>query len=560
VAEHEQSVMVKRQREKQYQSARENRAFSHIRSGTSAASSSGTIQRRLPFSHCALSLTPYESPVCNREGIVFENSTLLPFVMTHKTDPVSGQPMTTLDVITLNMDQDQEGRWQCPVLTKPFADHTKIVAILQPGGNDANVYSFEAYQELNVKAKNYEDLISGTKFNKKTDVLVLNDPDDEDLNQRRDINRFYHVLHARELEQKKKTSGVASDVRYSLTATRVMEQLKKNKAEQEEKATDRELIAKKQSEEDESPELQLTSLVVDGKSVKILATDVTGVKLTSGKVASSFTSTSEDVAHDNVEREATREEVLLAQFRVMRKLKKKGLVLMRTTIGDLTLELHCDIVPRTCTNFLGLCRAGKYNDTTFHRLIKSFMIQGGKANDGTLDESFWGGAFEDEFDDRLKHTGGGILSMANAGANTNNRQFFVTFKSCGHLDRKHSVFGRVVGGTDVLRELDLIQTDGKDRPKVVIKIVATEILEDPCRLSREVEVERISKLIRARFGRSDVKGTNQFADVTAASSKQEVGRYLKDRLKESSAISDEMKPSRLPPPPKTSNFGDMAGW
>jgi peptidyl-prolyl cis-trans isomerase-like protein 2 len=318
-------------------------------------------------------------------------------------DPVTGQPMTTRDVISLNMDKDEEGRWQCPILTKPFSDQTKIVAIRQPGTNEANVYCFEAYQELNVKAKNLTDLITGVKFTKK-DVIVLNDPMDDAHNQLRDINNFHHILHARSLES---ATPKTDNVKYSVTATRIMEQLKKKKQE-----------APHESE------------IPSNKRMKIFSNVVTGAQMTSGKVSGSLTSTFMDITHHDSEnaKEATREEILLAQFSVMKKRKKKGYVTLHTTYGDIGLELHCDIAPRTCTNFLGLAEAGEYNGTKFHRLIPNFMVQGGKSD--TQDESLWGEAFVDEFDDRLTHTGAGIVAMANAGPNTNKRQFYFTFKSC----------------------------------------------------------------------------------------------------------------------------------
>lgn len=141
----EQNNMVKRQKEKQYQSAREHKQNAQLRAGT-ASSANSSVQRRLPFDCCALTLTPYQTPVCTRQGIIFDNSALLPFLLKHKVDPVTGESMTTRDVISLQMDKDDEGRWQCPVLTKPFSNQTKIVAIRQPGTNEANVYSYEAYQ------------------------------------------------------------------------------------------------------------------------------------------------------------------------------------------------------------------------------------------------------------------------------------------------------------------------------------------------------------------------------------------------------------------------------
>ena len=143
--------MVKRQKEKQYQSATEHRANSQIRSGNQPPSGSeggGGGLRRLPFNCCALSLMPFTTPVCTSNGIVFEKTAIEPFLAEHKIDPVTGNPMTKHDLIVLNMSKDEEGRWQCPILTKPFADHTKVIAIRQnnPPGTEANVYSFEAYQ------------------------------------------------------------------------------------------------------------------------------------------------------------------------------------------------------------------------------------------------------------------------------------------------------------------------------------------------------------------------------------------------------------------------------
>lgn len=151
--------MVKRQKEKQYQSAREHRTNSQLRAGTASSAANSRVQRRLPFDCCALMLTPYQTPVCTPQGIIFEISALLPFLLKHKADPVTGQKMTTRDIISLQMDKDQEGRWQCPVLTKPFSNQTKIVAIRQPGTNEANVYSFEAYQVSTLLVIRYNDVI-----------------------------------------------------------------------------------------------------------------------------------------------------------------------------------------------------------------------------------------------------------------------------------------------------------------------------------------------------------------------------------------------------------------
>lgn len=465
--------------------------------------------------------------------------------MKHKTDPVTGEPATSRDIVTLHMDKDDEGRWQCPVLTKPFYDHTKIVAILQPGGNEANVYSYEAYRELNLKAKNFEDLISGQKFSSKTDVIILNDPSDEAFNQRKDINRFYHIKHSRELEKDKGNTGT---VRHSLTATRVMEQLNKNKAISETAAQKKRVAPATSSG--------------DIKRPRILAKDVTGVQYTTDKGAASFTSTAFEVSQINQDRDATEEEIREAQFRVMRKMKKKGYVRLRTTLGDLTLELHCEMVPRTCANFLGLCEQKMYDGTEFHRLIPNFMIQGGKCKDGP-DESVWGGTLADEFDERLKHSGGGVVSMANAGPNTGTRQFFITYKSCNHLDRKHSVFATVIDGMEVLKLTEKIGRDKKERPLEKIMIFGTDVLANPCKEATEKEEERIRLLVEARTPNHENSLFEKPKDTRGQPS-QEVGRYLRDKVKSSKPATVENAgttiPSRLPPPPKSTSFGNFSGW
>ena len=148
--------------------------------------------------------------------------------------------------------------------------------------------------------------------------------------------------------------------------------------------------------------------------------------------------TSTVMASVELSEEPSAKEKLETRFEAMKKLKKKGYVQLQTNIGNIMLELDCDIAPRTTTNFLGLVKEGKYNGVKFHRKIKKFMTQcGSKKKD-----SYFGGTFKDEFDDRLKHSERGILAMANAGAHTNKDQFYITFQSASHLDKKHSVFGR----------------------------------------------------------------------------------------------------------------------
>ena len=127
-----------------------------------------------------------------------------------------------------------------------------------------------------------------------------------------------------------------------------------------------------------------------------------------------------------------------------------------TTRGTIRIELHENEAPRTVGNFVKLANQGFYDGLTFHRVIPGFMVQ-----TGCPEGSGRGGPgyqFEDEFHPSLKHDGPGVVSMANAGPNTNGSQFFITHVATPHLDGKHSVFGRVIQGQDVV---DRIQQDDR---------------------------------------------------------------------------------------------------
>jgi len=128
------------------------------------------------------------------------------------------------------------------------------------------------------------------------------------------------------------------------------------------------------------------------------------------------------------------------------------------------------------------------------------MVQGGDPEGtGRGGVSIWGKPFEDEIRvDRLKHEGRGILSMANSGPNTNGSQFFITYKSCKHLDKHHTVFGKVVGGLEVLREMELVPTDLRDRPLqdiILTKVVIFMNPFTPAELAKEAaEEEQLRKI------------------------------------------------------------------
>ncbi|XP_050519982.1 peptidyl-prolyl cis-trans isomerase-like 1 isoform X3 [Daktulosphaira vitifoliae] len=146
--------------------------------------------------------------------------------------------------------------------------------------------------------------------------------------------------------------------------------------------------------------------------------------------------------------------------------------IIETSMGHITIELYWDHAPETCRNFAELLRRGYYNNTKFHRIIRNFMIQGGDpTGTGRGGTSIYGTQFDDEIHEDLRHTGAGILSMANSGPNTNGSQFFITLAPTQWLDKKHTIFGRIHSGMNVVKKMGMVETDKNDRPVDDVKIL-----------------------------------------------------------------------------------------
>jgi cyclophilin family peptidyl-prolyl cis-trans isomerase len=146
---------------------------------------------------------------------------------------------------------------------------------------------------------------------------------------------------------------------------------------------------------------------------------------------------------------------------------------IKTDLGDIVLHLHADIAPQTVNNFVYLAREGFYDGVIFHRVITDFMAQGGDPTGTGMGGP--GYQFGDEFHPELRHDGPGVLSMANAGPNTNGSQFFITHVATPHLDDKHSVFGKVIEGLDVL--LSIPARDPRDQSATAVTIQSIPIEE-----------------------------------------------------------------------------------
>ncbi|GIY74473.1 RING-type E3 ubiquitin-protein ligase PPIL2 [Caerostris darwini] len=506
------------QKDKMYLTASE---WSQLYGGKKiVGSTAGAEFRRLPFDHCSLSLQPFEHPFCTPEGVVYDLMHIVPFLKKYGVDPATGKPLDKKSLIKLNFTKNADGKYHCPVLFKVFNENSHIVAIKTTG----NIFSYEAIEQLNLKNKNFKDLLTDEPFTK-NDIITIQDPSNLD---KFNFNNFHHVKNkmfvSEDLEPDQEGDNYRNLKSVNSVTRDVLEELKK------------EAVNKKVEKKDEE---------------KRKADKFNAAHYSTGAVAASSTSTAVDPS--------TYHEAAILDDDTVRyaKLKKKGYLQIVSNLGPLNIELHCDMTPKTCENFIKLGKSGYYDNTIFHRSIKNFMIQGGDpTGTGNGGESAWTKPFRDEFKPNLSHQGRGILSMANSGPNTNKSQFFITYRSCQHLDKKHSIFGRVVGGLDTLNKMEKIETDKNDKPKEEIKIIKIIIFMDPY---QEVDDE-LAKL------RAEEKSAAEKALIVNKEPKtkklktyhQGVGKYINSAAIENSdtdGVLDTKKKKTI-----TGKFGDFSNW
>ncbi|KIM47900.1 hypothetical protein M413DRAFT_22481 [Hebeloma cylindrosporum] len=480
---------------------------------------------RTPFDCCALSFQPFTHPVCARNpdgtGIVFDLVNIIPWLKQHdNTNPITKEPLTPSDLISLKYSRKEAtGEIYDPISFKPFSEHSHIVAIATTG----NVFLAES-------VRGGKDLVSDTPF-KKSDVITLQNPHGLPP---------ASVANAATLE-KAKTAAQATAVK-------------------------------------PLPSPAVSAL----KSKEPVPWNIS--PYSSGMAGASLTSTSVDISQAASSKLLWDEEEIMFED-ISKPLKGKGkekdvgkrraYVRVVTSLGgaSLNLELYCEKAPKTCYNFLMLSRAGKYNDCLFHRLVPGFMIQtGDPTGTGSGGESYWGTPFRDEHDMKgaAKHDTRGMLAMANKGANSNGSQFYLTFKPTPHLDKKHTVFGKLVGGDDVLDALEnLPLKPGTDRPARSVRITEVIIYQDPFdeykkrlakKLAKRAEKDNTGALVDEKK-KDDVNwfgvkiGSGNSALNGGEVDSGGIGKYLNlKRPQEGSSTGEESKKKRK------LGFGDFEGW
>lgn len=537
--------------------------------------------KRLPFNYCALSLQPFEHPVCTSDGTIFDLTNILPWLKKHaNTNPVDGSPLKSADLIKLNFLKNDDDEYVDPVTYKVFTDNTHIVALKNTG----NVFAYDTVERLNIKVKNWKDLVSDDDFSRK-DVVTLQDPQNIES---RNISAFKHkqdgasVLTPDQEEERNATinTGAMGNAAKILKAK---EAVAKARAEREAKAAGL----------SQSKALAESRRGTSAASQSTLSKPVpyNAAKHTTGKAAASFTSTGL-TPHTGGERALlSDEEYMLKPKRV----KIKGYARMQTSVGELNVELDTEHAPKAVWNFVRLAQKGYYKGVKFHRNIKNFMVsrcthfryikhhilttlqlQGGDpTGTGRGGQSIWGKNFPDEVLNPLVHDTRGILSMANKGKDTNSSQFFITYRPVPHLNGKHTIFGRVVGGMDTLSRLENVRTDDKDKPieDCVLEdvVVFVDPFEEWLKERTDKEVKQLEKEAIARAGGTEDDKTTwtgkrirNDGTVVTETGGGGVGKYLKTApvAAEEDEIVGEWDEADMPvkKKAKSGGFGNFDAW
>ncbi|KAG8976973.1 Peptidyl-prolyl cis-trans isomerase cyp8, partial [Tulasnella sp. 427] len=434
----------------------------------------------------------------------------------NNTDP-KGNPLKPSDLVALNYHRNSKNQLHDPVSFKTFSEHSHIVAIKTTG----NVFLADSVGKL----AGGRDLVSDVPFTR-ADIITLQNP---------------HEAPAPAPPVPRTTASAEQNPTAS-----------SSKASKSTSAD----ASKKQ------PAAEPPASSALAKARKAAAQPYNASPYSTGAAGASLTSTSLDPLTKGEMALYDEEELMYEDISRERKekdrIKRRAYVRMVTNMGgSLNLELFCDKAPKTCYNFLMLAREGKYDDCPFHRLIPGFMIQGGDpTGTGRGGQSYWGTPFRDEYDlkNAEKHTERGVLSMANKGAATNGSQFFIIFRATPHLDGKHTVFGKLVGGEEILAAMEATPVQpGTDKPAKPIKITEVIIYQDPFEDYKKRVANKIQKqadsLSGSKAGQSGEKAKDQvnwFGEKIGASkstgltSGGGVGKYLK---------------SGGPPPPASSTVG-----
>jgi peptidyl-prolyl cis-trans isomerase-like protein 2 len=514
-----------------------------------------------------VSLQPFEHPVCTADGTIFDLTNILPWIKKHGTNPVDGKPLKSSELIKLNFVKNDDGEYVDPVTFKVFTDNTHIVAL----GNTGNVFSWDTIERLNIKGKNWKDLVTDQDFARK-DIITIQDPQNVES---RDMSQYKHLQEGTSTltsdQEAERGAGIKGEnLGSAAKILKAKEAVAKRREGREKSSSGTATAAEQQAL---AHARKAASDISKHRTTK--PTPYNAAQFTSGAAAASFTSTGLTPNTSNDRAILSDEEYMLKPKRV----KHTGYASLRTTHGSINLALYPEFAPKAVWNFLTLAKKGAYNGVPFHRNIRNFMLQGGDpTGTGRGGQSCWGKPFADELEGPLTHDGRGVLSMANKGKDTNTSQFFLTYRATPHLDRKHTIFGRVMEGLDTLARLEAVPVDDKDHPQERCAIEEVIVFVNPFEeflkeRSEDEAKEARKEALRREGGAEDERTTWTGKRIRADGQVDEttegggVGKYLRKAAEPAPEAEDEIvgeweEPAPEPPSKKRKGggFGNFDAW
>ena len=393
---------------------------------------------------------------------------------------MTGKKLSVDDLIRLKFARNEQGEYVDPVTFKVFTNNSHIVAIKPTG----NVFAYDTVERLNIKAKMWQDLVSDEEFTRK-DLITLQDPHNLEG---RNLSSFKYIKDGVSTltpeQERDKSAGVnrsalgnaASVLRPPsaelLSKPQVGRYLAPSSSKTASTSTTNALTKAKAHSPTAKPEPKPSSSTPKAHH-------------TTGLAAASLTSTGLTPHTSTTPATLSQETYLLTRAHIA----FPGHLTLTTSHGPLTLQLLPQHAPRAVWNFITLSKRGYYNNVLFHRNIRNFMLQGGDpTGTGRGGESCWGKskAFQDEWArSPLSHDKRGVLSMANKGRDTNTSQFFITYRACKHLDRKHTIFGNILGGDEAsfatLSAIEALEVEegSNNRPLEDVRIENANVFDDP---------------------------------------------------------------------------------
>ncbi len=484
----------------------------------------------LPFNYCSLSLHPFNNPVCDEKGNIFEKKYIINYLSKYHKNPIDYSQLSIKNLITLNFYKGNNNKLCCPITLKEYSENTKIVIIKETG----NVYSYEAYLELNKNIKNFKDLLNDQKFDPKN-VIIINDPNNKKI-----INNFKFIKNKEELDyvnnliynneeilnEKKENVNLPSNYKKiiedyekdnsieKIKKLEIIEQINLGK-----NYLDKEYLnkIKKNYEENFLPIFKLLKEKIkhienlnEIKNLINFNSNIFLFFLKENNLYKKYLKSNENSPNFD--------ELRNIYYNIIKKSKMKGYVKFYTNFGNLNIEIFSDLVPFASENFIELCEENIYLNKKFNRLLHNCSIS---IENFDIKENYFGKLFNNENNNFYSHNEKGLLCMINNEKNVNNYKFLITLSNEKKDEKnKNTIFGKILDDLKILDIFNSIKTENT-KPIYEIKINKIEIYKNPFREVIKDLIYNEIKLLIENEKKIEIKNENKKDEKNYLNKKRE---------------------------------------